>query len=82
MPLRDGTAFSATAPFFSGRRSSPIDQCSDIAPRTSGTLTTLDLAPSSVFAVARRATAIPLLALHSGAALDRLRLVSARRHHP
>src|SRR5262245_46069612 len=34
----------------SGPRSSPIDQCSDIAPRTISTLTTLNLAPSSVLA--------------------------------
>src|SRR6516162_2967218 len=40
--LRDGKAFRCGA-------SSPIDQCSDIAPRTAGTLTTLNLAPSSVF---------------------------------
>jgi hypothetical protein len=38
---RNGTAFRCDA-------SSPIDQCSDIAPRTSRTLIMLNLAPSSV----------------------------------
>ena len=36
--------------FAAARGSSPIDQCSDIAPRTISTLTTLNLAPSSVLA--------------------------------
>ena|SRR6266516_2227981 len=38
-----------TAQPFRCDASSPIDQCSDIAPRTSRTLTMLNLAPSSVF---------------------------------
>ena len=40
---------SRTAQPFRCGASSPINQCSDIAPRTPGTLTTLNLAPSSVF---------------------------------
>ena len=72
-----------TAQPFRRDASSPIDQCSDIAPRTSRTLTMLNLAPSSVF--------LQLLAWRDGyrftcfasrAGLDRLQLVSARHRRP
>ena len=68
----------------SGPRSSPIDQCSDFAPRTSRTLTMLNLAPSSVFRsnAIVAATAIALHDLLSSAGLDRLRLEAARYHRP
>ena len=44
--------------FVAARGPLPIDQCSDIAPRTSRTLTTLSLAPSSVFRTSRVAATL------------------------
>ena len=77
--LRDGTAFSAMAPFVAARGHRPSINVR-YRPRTSGTLTT-DQVPSSR-SCARGVTAIALLALYSGAGLGRIRLVSARHRRP
>jgi hypothetical protein len=65
----------------SGPRSSPIDQCSDIAPRTSARLQRLTFHQVPLLA-ARVVAAAIALAWCSGAVLDRLRLVSARHRRP
>src|SRR5215472_4526663 len=73
---------SGTAQPFRCGASSPIDQCSDIAPEHLARLQRLTLhqVPSSRLLAA--ATAITLLALYSGAGLGHLRLVSARHRRP
>jgi hypothetical protein len=67
--------------FVAARGSSPIDQCSDIAPRTSARLQRLTFHQVPLLA-ARVVAAAIALAWCSGAVLDRLRPVSARHRRP